>query len=206
MYVKIYISEYTEGDGEKRRILKKQVFDGWVRGSIDSAEEKAMLELLKKDPPGVVLDRPRENWEALRREGALTAELIDEAKIIKYVDLDGELQTDVDIRTGDGQRVIGCAMLVLMPGERPYRAVIPDKLSELQRSVGGYIEITYPFDDNCLVVGNDEAKLLAGDDYLGGFCDLTPAQIQKYEAQFRKPEQITGEEVEKSIRFEVFAV
>ena len=119
MYVKIYISEYTEGDGEKRRILKKQVFDGWVRGSIDSAEEKAMLELLKKDPPGVVLDRPRENWEALRREGALTAELIDEAKIIKYVDLDGELQTDVDIRTGDGQRVIGCAMLVLMPGERP---------------------------------------------------------------------------------------
>lgn len=225
MYVKIYISEYTEGDGEKRRILKKQVFDGWVRGSIDSAEEKAMLELLKKDPPGVVLDRPRENWEALRREGALTAELIDEAKIIKFVDLDGELQTDVDIRTGDGQRVIGCAMLVLMPGERPYRAVIPDKLSELQRSVGGYIEITYPFDDNCLVVGNDEAKLigmegnrringqiyagpllLAGDDYLGGFCDLTPAQIQKYEAQFRKPEQITGEEVEKSIRFEVFAV
>ena len=38
------------------------------------------------------------------------------------------------------------------------------------------------------------------------FCDLTPAQIQKYEAQFREPEQITGEEVEKSIRFEVFAV
>ena len=222
MYVKIYISDIEDGG---RRIPKKQVFDGWFRGNIDSAEVTAVLELLKKDPPGVVLDRMRENWEKLQRDGALTVEFADESESYKYVDLDGEWQEDIDIRAASKLRLVGCAMLVLLPGERPYRAVIPDKLSELQRSVGGYIEITYPFTDNCLVIGNDEAKLigmagnrringevyagpllLAGDDYLGGFCDLTPAQIQKYETQFRAPEQITEGEVEKSIRIEVFAV
>ena len=222
MYVKIYISEVTD---EGRRVLKKQVFDGWFRGRIDSAEEKAVLELLKKDPPGVVLDRPRENWEKLMREGALTVELTEESGLYNYIDLDGEGQEEIDHRAALKLRVIGCAMLVLLPGERPYRAVIPDKLAELQRCVGGYIEITYPFEDNCLVIGNDEAKLigmagnrringeiyagpllLAGDDYLGGFCDLTPAQIQKYEARFRDPEQFSEGEVEKSIRIEVFAV
>ena len=219
MYAKIYITELTDGE---RRVLKKAVFDGWFP---DGTEEKEILELLKSDPPGVVIDRKNAEWEALLRDGTLVVELRRADGTRKRVDPDGESAEDF-VDDGDADlRVIGCAMLVLLPGKRPYRAVIPDKLAELQRCVGGYIEITYPFEDNCLVIGNDEAKLigmegnrrinveiyagpllLAGDDYLGGFCDLTPAQIQKYEARFHEPEQISGGEVEKSIRIEVFAV
>lgn len=127
--------------------------------------------------------------------------------------------------TAKEKSIDGKIMVVLLPGERPYAAVIPDTLSELQRSVNGYIEITYPFDDNCLIIGNDEAKLIgmkgnrrifgevyagplliAGDDNDGGFCDLTPEQVEKYIARFIEPEQISMREVDDSIKIEIYAL
>ena len=114
--------------------------------------------------------------------------------------------------------IAGHRMLVIEPHKEPYEMVIPDGLEPLQQAVGGWIECTYPFDDNAYVIGNEEAKLIglegnrringgiyagtiliAGDDGEGGTMDLTNEQIQRYTEMFKTPEDITPEEVQNDI-------
>ncbi|MBR4655041.1 MAG: DUF3849 domain-containing protein [Oscillospiraceae bacterium] len=113
-----------------------------------------------------------------------------------------------------------CRILVLEPHRRPYESELVDELSNLQRAVGGLIEFTYPFDDNTIVCGNEEAKLegqegnrriygsvyagnlfLVGDDGEGGLTSLTDEQIEKYSEMFAQPEDISQEEVEADTGF-----
>jgi hypothetical protein len=94
----------------------------------------------------------------------------------------------------------------------------------MQRAVGGLIEVTYPFEDNAVIVGNEEAKLISmegnrriagqvyagplfiiGDDGEGGFCSLTDEQVAEYTGQFAVPEGITMEEVQADMRMEFYA-
>ena len=116
--------------------------------------------------------------------------------------------------------IVGHRMLVIEPHKEPYEMVIPDGLEPLQQAVGGWIECTYPFDDNAYVIGNEEAKLIgldgnrringgiyagtiliAGDDGYGGTMDLNDEQIQNYTEMFKTPEDITPEEVQNDIWF-----
>ena len=104
--------------------------------------------------------------------------------------------------------------LKIEPGKKPEVLELADRLEEMQKVVGGYIQALYPFDDPVALVCNEEGKLLGlppnralrdevGDIYdvvcgtmfLCGappdsehFCGLTPEQIGKYEKQFRCPE------------------
>lgn len=112
----------------------------------------------------------------------------------------------------------GYRMLVIEPHKEPYEMVIPEGLEPLQQAVGGWIECTYPFEDNTYVIGNEEAKLIgldgnrringqiyagtiliAGDDGEGGTMDLTDEQIQHYTEMFITPEEITPEQVQNDI-------
>ena len=127
-----------------------------------------------------------------------------------------------DFDAAQVQPITGYRMLAIEPHKEPYEIVIPEGLEPLQQAVGGWIECTYPFDDNVYVVGNEEAKLIglegnrringgiyagtiliAGDDGEGGTKDLTDAQIQKYTQMFSVPEDITPEEVQNDIWCEV---
>ena len=109
----------------------------------------------------------------------------------------------------------GRRMVIVEPRKPAYTALMGDSLEELQKAVGGYIEITYPFEDNAMVIGNEEAKLIgmegnrrvngavyagpmliAADDGEGGTGDLTEEQERKYLSLFALPETITHEEVE----------
>ena len=118
------------------------------------------------------------------------------------------------------ESLIGKRMLVIEPHKAPYEVVIPDKLESLQEAVGGYIEITYPFEDNAIVISNEESKLIgldgnrrfngqiyagpmliSADDGSGELTDLTDGQIAKYTKMFRHPEEISQEEVENDIGF-----
>lgn len=122
--------------------------------------------------------------------------------------------------TSMAEPLTGIRMLVLEPHSVPYVTRVPDRLEDLQRAVGGYIEITYPFDDNALVIGNEEAKLIgmegnrringsiyagplliAADDGEGGFVDLTDEQIDMYTEEFLVPDEIQQSEVEEDIGF-----
>ncbi|MCR4682223.1 MAG: DUF3846 domain-containing protein [Clostridiales bacterium] len=114
----------------------------------------------------------------------------------------------------------GKRMVVIEPHKAAYEAVIDDSLESLQHAVGGYIEITYPFDDNAIVIGNEEAKLIgmegnrhingavyagplliAADDGEGGTTDLTDKQIEHYCKLFSMPEDITEDEVQADTGF-----
>ncbi len=114
----------------------------------------------------------------------------------------------------------GRKMVVLEPNRPAYTALVPDDLEALQRAVGGYIEITYPYGDNVMFIGNEEAKLigmegnrrvngsvyagpvlLAADDGSGGAADLSDEQAEKYMLLFALPETITREEVEADTGF-----
>ena len=117
----------------------------------------------------------------------------------------------------------GKRMVVIEPHEPAYEALIDDSLESLQRAVGGYIEITYPFDDNAMIIGNEEAKLIgmegnrrvngsvyagplliAADDGEGGTTDLTDEQVERYTQMFSMPEDISEEEVQADTGFCVF--
>ena len=116
-------------------------------------------------------------------------------------------------------------IVMLEPGLPAYESYIKDDWHAMQDAVGGLFEITYPFDDSVIAVGNEEAKLIgmagnrhiggqlyAGPVYIvgtkagpeGGECtSLTEEQAARYLDQFAEPEHYTKEEVEDSIHFEI---
>ena len=95
----------------------------------------------------------------------------------------------------------------------------------MQRAVSDHgedsrIQYTYPFDDDCMVLGNDDAKCIgmegnrrfgngiyAGpifvtrDDGIGGLCSLTEEQVQKYSEMFAEPQDISQDEVQADMGF-----
>ena len=129
-----------------------------------------------------------------------------------------------DFDSSKAEPLIGRRMIVIEPHKAPYESVIPDKLESLQEAVGGYIEITYPFDDNAIVISNEESKLIgmngnrrvngqiyagpmliSADDGSGELTDLTDEQIAKYTEIFRHPEEISREEVENDTGFTFYS-
>lgn len=127
-----------------------------------------------------------------------------------------------DFDTSKVAPIVGHRMLVIEPHKAPYEMTIPDGLDPLQQAVKGYIEATYPFDDNAFIIGNEEAKLIGlegnrrigdtiyagtilivADDGQGGTTDLTDEQIGKYTEMFKTPEDITPEEVQNDVWFKV---
>ena len=107
-------------------------------------------------------------------------------------------------------------MLVLMieSGKAPRRLELSHSLEEMQKAVGGFIQILYPFSEPVALVCNEEGKLLglpanrALQDESGAVYDivcgtfflcgappdsdtlegLTEAQVSRYEQRFSRPE------------------
>ena len=107
-------------------------------------------------------------------------------------------------------------MLVLMiePGEAPRRLELNHSLEEMQKAVGGSVQILYPFGEPVALVCNEEGKLLGlplnralrdadgkiydivcGAFFLCGappdsdeLAGLTEDQFQRYEQRFARPE------------------
>lgn len=104
--------------------------------------------------------------------------------------------------------------LLICPMKKPERIFITDSLEDLQKAVGGYIEQFSNFDDDAVIVCNEEGKLrglplnraiygkdgklmdiIAGDFLIcrapldsDTYQSLTPEQLKKYELRFRYPE------------------
>lgn len=102
--------------------------------------------------------------------------------------------------------------LLVRFGFYPERVTIGSDLKDLQKAVGGTIEVTYPFDDPVGLVVNEEGKIngyelnralftedgemydiIAGDFLVlglsdSGFDSLSPELMEKYEKHFHQPE------------------
>ena len=119
----------------------------------------------------------------------------------------------------------GLRMLMIQPHKTPIVTYVKDELDSLQMAVSdhcedAYIEYTYPFDDDCMVLGNEEAKLngmegnrrlgnsiyagpifITRDDGVGGLCSLTDEQVLKYSEMFAEPQDISPEETQADVGF-----
>ena len=114
-------------------------------------------------------------------------------------------------------------ILYVEPHKKPYVAEIEHTLRAEQKAVGGgLIEPIYNDDGTCLV-GNEESKLLgmegnrrfgdgssiiAGPFFICGIaCDsfrsLTDEEVVKYMERFAEPEEISREEVEADMGFQI---
>ena len=103
-------------------------------------------------------------------------------------------------------------VLKVFPGKLPETVVLPDTLEDLQKAVGGYIEVIHPFDDSACIICNEEGKLnglplnraltddsgkitdiIAGAFLVAGvsdegFSSLSAEQIRKYSDMYAKPQ------------------
>ena len=96
-------------------------------------------------------------------------------------------------------------VLIVEPGKHPRLADIDDSLESLQKTVGGYIEAIYPFEDEIALICDEESKLKSDTEWnrllpetgdvikgtfiiagLGdeGFTDITPELAEKYKQRF----------------------
>ena len=104
-------------------------------------------------------------------------------------------------------------VLMVEPGKTPYETDIAPGLESLQKTVGGYIQEVYPFDDPVAIVCNEEGKLmhlpanralydengcmydiLVGKFLVVGlgeesYADLSPDLMEKYKRHFKDPER-----------------
>ncbi len=106
-------------------------------------------------------------------------------------------------------------VLVLEPKRPPYISEIENTLEGQQKAVDGYIE--YLYDDDAIIVCNEEGKLrgmdgcrringdvIAGPFFVAGddgekLCSLTDDQINKYSKRFAAVEDISQDEVNRYI-------
>lgn len=96
-------------------------------------------------------------------------------------------------------------VLIVEPGKHPRLADIDDSLESLQKTVGGYIEAIYPFEDEITLICDEESKLKSDTEWnrllpetgdvikgtfiiagLGDedFTDITPELAEKYKQRF----------------------
>ena len=105
-------------------------------------------------------------------------------------------------------------VLIIEPGECPVEKEIGSSLEDMQRLVGGHIQVVYPFTEEVALVCNEEGKLqglplnralrdsggevydiISGTFFLcaapadsENFESLTEEQLKKYSALFHSPE------------------
>ena len=186
--------------------IYKTVYDGNV--NVDKLE--LIFLQCYMEPPVGFLGRPMAMGDVIELEDGTC----------HFCDFNGFKELK-DFDTSKAAPIEGCRMLVLEPHKAPYETTIPDDLEALQRAVGGYIEITYPFDDDAFLIGNEEAKLIGlegnrrighsvyagnllvvADDGEGGTKSLTDEQISKYTQMFQTPDDVTPEEVQGDMWFQ----
>lgn len=114
-------------------------------------------------------------------------------------------------------------VLMVEPHKAPYEAKIRDDLTDLQKAVGGYIEIVSN-NDGTLIVCNEEGKLngmegnrriesdvIAGPFFVVGeqgedFRSLTEDELAKYKERFKEIEDISQDEVDEAMRMEFYSM
>jgi hypothetical protein len=113
-------------------------------------------------------------------------------------------------------------VLMVKPHEHPEEIMLKNELKSFQEAVGGLIDIL-SFDKNVCILFNDEGKLIGlegnrrigndiiagnfyicGDNGCGELVSLNDEEIEKYKKMFYEPENITKEEVEETIKSDIY--
>lgn len=135
----------------------------------------------------------------------------------------------IDFDSSQCERMDGVRALMIFPHKPPIETHVVDDYRKWQLAVSkegedALMEVTYPFEDNAVVVGNDSAKLIgmegnrqinggiyAGQIFIVGecgenFCDLTDEQVDKYTKMFEQPEDISPEDVQNDCGYTIIGM
>lgn len=112
-------------------------------------------------------------------------------------------------------------VVALEPGKPAYEAEVADHFRAFQQAVRGYFEAAYPFDNNAVLIANEEGLIhgmeanrmingnlyvgplfIIGDNGDGNFCSLTDGQTQRYLMEFSQPEFSGDEELDSGIQMQ----
>ena len=179
------------------------IYDVVYEGPVPDADPEAVFQQFNVSPP------------PLHRGWSMSVSDVVEVGG-KFLIVDGFGFQEIEFDASQTQKPTDLLQVVVIePGLPAYEGEIGPDLDSMQRAVGGLIEVSYPFRDNAVIVGNDEAKLInmegnrhiagqvyagplfiIGDDGEGGFCSLTDTQAAEYCQEFAQPEDITFEEVQ----------
>ena len=116
-------------------------------------------------------------------------------------------------------------VLVVEPGYLPYEKEI-NGLSEMQATVGGYIEAIYPYEELVAIVCNEEGLInglpfnrsveggyggVFGTFFVCGlsedsFCSLSPEQMKHYKEKFKNAEILLGAKGNEPVTLKVQAM
>lgn len=112
-------------------------------------------------------------------------------------------------------------VVALEPGKLAYVAEVADHFRAFQQAVRGHFETAYPFEDNAVLIANEEGlihgmeanRVISGNLYVGpmfiigdggdgNFCSLTDDQAQQYLAEFNQPEFTDDEDMDSGIQMQ----
>ena len=198
---------FTEKHGGVDPAVYKCVFDG----NVDAENLEKIFALLNTEAP-----------VGFNGHSLSVSDIVETEEGGHFCDSFGFKKLDA-FDSAQAEPITGHRMLVVEPHKEPYEMVIPEGLDALQQAVGGYIECTYPLDEEgVFVISNENSKiegldgnrhicgavyagvfLIAADDGYGGTADLTDEQVEKYTEMFREPEDISPEEVQDDMGFTV---
>jgi len=129
-----------------------------------------------------------------------------------FVDVEFEVSKERELAQEKAQSDKTLDVLLVEPGQYPRMVSISGELESLQKTVGGYIQAVYPFDDPVAIVCDEEGKMngaalnralkdedgqivdiLAGPFFVCGlgeedFASLPKELTAKYESMFHQPE------------------
>ena len=129
-----------------------------------------------------------------------------------FIDVEFEVSKERELAQEKAQSDKTLDVLLVEPGQYPRMVTISGELESLQKTVGGYIQAVYPFDDPVAIVCDEEGKMngaalnralkdedgqivdiLAGPFFVCGlgeedFSSLPKDLSEKYESMFHQPE------------------
>lgn len=112
-------------------------------------------------------------------------------------------------------------VVALEPGKPAYEAEVADHFRAFQQAVRGHLEVAYPFEDDAVLIANEEGlirgmeenRTINGNLYVGplfivrnggdgNLYSLTDDQVQRYLAEFSQPEFSDGEELDTGMQMQ----
>ena len=129
-----------------------------------------------------------------------------------FIDVEFEVSKERELAQEKAQSDKALDVLLVEPGQYPRMVTISGELESLQKTVGGYIQAVYPFEDPVAIVCDEEGKMngaalnralrdedgqivdiLAGPFFVCGlgeedFASLPKELTEKYENMFHQPE------------------
>lgn len=189
--------------------VNPEIYDKIYSGEIEATDIEAVYRIFNIDKP--------DDFGGRSLSVSDVVEIVESEEVkpgFYYCDSIGFKEIDFDPSMTTEKPSSTIKVVMLEPGKEAYVTDVGTRLEDLQKTVDGFIEAYYPFEEEVCIVCNEEGKIngsapcrgIYGDDgqlmdiVFGKFfiCDcsgenfgsLSKEQLEKYTEQYRYPERM----------------